>query len=193
MVPGMPPMKMMLPLPLSFLGEPLGRAGAGPVLVDADIVGAGLGHLCVPGDEDHALGAGIRDGAVQRRRRDRPGDDDVGARLDHGVDLLDLGLRVAAGRLHVEFDAILVGAGLGDGAQQVERGVHPGVALEAGADEDLERLRRPRRSRCRRAQRERRQPDFPVETSCSCQHNGSPLVVTSAEVHAGTRTSRGLC
>ena len=46
-------------LALELLGQPFGRTGAGPVLVDADIVGAGLGHLRIPGDEDDALGAGV--------------------------------------------------------------------------------------------------------------------------------------
>jgi len=62
---------------------------------------------------------------------------DVGIALHHGVDLLDLGLDIGPGRLHVELHPILERLGLGHDANQVLRRVHPGVALEFHADEDL--------------------------------------------------------
>ena len=96
-VPGMPPMKMILPLPVQLLCQPFGRTGASPFLVDADVISARLGHFRIPRDERHAFLAGSANSAIERSRRNRPGDNDIGAGLGHRIDLLQLGLRVTAG------------------------------------------------------------------------------------------------
>ena len=86
--------------------------------------------------------AGGADRPIECSRRDRPRDNDIGAGLGHGVDLLLLGLGVAARRLDFEGHPVLVGLGLRDRAQQVRGRVHPRVAVETRADIDFQFLLR---------------------------------------------------
>ena len=105
-VPGTPVMTTILPLPLSFLASHSAVTRPGFFLVDRHVVGAGLGNLAVIGDDHDALVAGVLDRAVQGGRRNRIDDDRLRALLHHGVDLLDLALRVGAGDLHLQVDLV---------------------------------------------------------------------------------------
>ena len=89
--------------------HPFGQFRAVLDPVNLDVVRAGLGHA-INRNEDYFLLACGLDDAIERRRRNREGDDGVGARLDHPIDLLDLALRVGAGGLHAQFDFVAVAA-----------------------------------------------------------------------------------
>ncbi len=93
-------------LAVELLDQPLGGDATRLLLVDRHVVGAGLRNLAVVSDDHHALVARVLDRAVERRRRDRIDDDRLRALLHHGVDLLDLALRVGAGDLHLQIDLV---------------------------------------------------------------------------------------
>ena len=95
-------------LAVELLDQPFGRDATCLLLIDRDVVGAGLGDLRIIGKDHHALVAGILDRGVERIGRDRKDHDGLGAGLHHGIDLLDLALRIRAGDLDFEVD--LVGA-----------------------------------------------------------------------------------
>ena len=89
-------------LAAELLDQPFGGLASGLFLIDVDIVGARLGDLGVIGEDLDALVAGVLDDLVQGGRRNREDHDRLGAGLHHGVDLLNLPLRVGSGDLHLE-------------------------------------------------------------------------------------------
>ena len=69
--------------------------------VNFDVVSAGFGDA-IDCHEDHFLIARGLDDTIERCRRDRESDDGVGARLDHGIYLLNLALRIGARCSHAQ-------------------------------------------------------------------------------------------
>ena len=95
-----------LALAVELLHQPLGRDATCLLLIDRDVVGARLGDFRIIGKHQHALVAGILDRGVERIGRDRKDYDGLGAGLHHGIDLLDLALRIRAGDLDFEVDLV---------------------------------------------------------------------------------------